>query len=182
MTFNNIQNTKIKENLLLDQANDISNKFEEFITIIENELNVDDNQSMSSIGSPNIFFATKLLITCTKIYNDFMFIKNGFEMDSEDLRCENQFFNLKEYYLYSVDLLLSQKQKSQVDISLDPCLPLEVEGDLTKFRQIITAILDFSLKSTQKVSAQLRSNFILETGGYDIDFKIRFTPEFALSK
>lgn len=61
-------------------------------------------------------------------------------------------------------------------------MPEEVEGDLTKFRQIVTSILDFSLKSTGEIKIQLRSSFILSSGGYNIEFRIKFTPEFPISK
>lgn len=77
---------------------------------------------------------------------------------------------------------MSLKQKSKVDISIDECMPKEVEGDLTKFRQIVTSVLDFSLKSTGEVGVKLRTNLIPKTGGYEIEIKIRFTPEFPISK
>ena len=143
---------------------------------------MNDNQSSSSLNLPNSAYVTKLLLIISKIYNDFLFIKNIFEIDWDDLRVEREWFLLKQYFLYSVDLLLSLKQKSKVDISVDPCLPDEVDGDLTKFRQIVTSILDFSLKSTGEVKVQLRANFILKQGNYSIDFKIFFTPKFEISK
>jgi len=59
-------------------------------------------------------------------------------------------------------------------------MPEEVEGDLSKFRQIITSILDFSLKSTQEIEVQVHANFKLESAGYMIDFKLSFIPKFEL--
>lgn len=81
---------------------------------------MDDVNSNSSYTSPNVAFATKMLINSSKIYNDFLFVKNVFEMDCDDIRAENQYFSLKQNFLYSVDLLLSLKQKSKIDISVDP--------------------------------------------------------------
>jgi hypothetical protein len=109
-------------------------------------------------------------------------MKNVFEISCDDLRAENQNFSLKEYFLYSIDLLLSQKQKSQVDITLDQMLPEMVDGDLTKFRQIITTLLDFSFNSTKEVKVQLLTSFALEAGSYILEFKVSFTPEFNISK
>lgn len=61
-------------------------------------------------------------------------------------------------------------------------MPDEVNGDLQKFRQIISALIDFSLKSTGEVKVKLKSDFILKTGGFDITFSIKFTPQFQICK
>lgn len=49
-------------------------------------------------------------------------------------------------------------------------MPEEVEGDLLKFKQIVTSILDFTLKSTSEIEINLHANFQIATGGYMIDF------------
>jgi len=103
-------------------------------------------------------------------------------MDCGDIREENQYFSLVQYFLYTLDLVLSSRQKSKISVSVDPCLPDEVQGDLTKFRQILAALIDFSLKSTGEISMKLRADFIIKTGGYNIIFGVNFLPEFPISK
>lgn len=105
-----------------------------------------------------------------------------FEIEVGDLRPEMETFSIKDFFVYSVDLLLSRTKKCNVKVTFDPCLPPEVEGDLLKFRQIITSILDFSLKSTDRIDVQLHTNFKLESGGYIIDFRISFLPKFELQE
>lgn len=105
---------------MLEQANDICTKFEIILKQLEDELIVDDEKSLSSMNSPNLAFATKFLIHANKIYSDFQFIKNVFEIDVGDLRDETQYFCLVEYFLYTLDLELSFKHKSKISISVDP--------------------------------------------------------------
>ena len=75
MTMTCIQDKKIKHKLLFDQANDICTMFETILKQLEDELVIDDEDSISSFNSPNIAFATKFLVSANKIYNDFLFIK-----------------------------------------------------------------------------------------------------------
>lgn len=100
VTLKSVQKLKIKNRLLLDHSNEMCVQFEEYLKILEDELANDENKSNSSINSPNVLFATKLLVHSTKIYNDFVYLKNVFEMDCEDLRAEDQIFNLEQYFLY----------------------------------------------------------------------------------
>ena len=79
-------------------------------------------------------------------------------------------------------MLLSKTEERNVNLIIDPCLPEEVEGDLMKFRQIITSILDFSLKSTERIDVQINANFEIGSKGYIIDFKISFLPKFELKE
>lgn len=123
-----------------------------------------------------------LLFTTTKLYNDFLFIKNVFELEGGDLRPELEPFSIREFFMYSIELLLSRTSECKVNLVIDPCLPEEVEGGLCKFRQIITAILDFSLKSTETVEIKVDAHFKRESGGYNIDFRISFNPKFELKQ
>lgn len=150
--------------------------------MIQDELLEDDGCSENSNSYWNIALLTKLLISANKIYTEFQFMKNVFEMDNDDLRIDSQRFSLIQYFLYTIDLVLSSKLKSKVNISVDPCMPDEVEGDLNKFRQIITAIVDFSLKSTGEISVKVISYFNQKLGGFKINFKVKFKPEFSISK
>jgi hypothetical protein len=177
-----IENQKVKGKLLIDQANEICFKFEEMINMLQAELLEDSGRSETSLVANNIFLISKLLISANKIYTEFQFMKDVLEMDNNDLRIENQRFSLIQYLLYSIDLVLSCKIKSKVNIFIDPCMPEEVEGDLNKFRQIITAIVDFSLKSTGEIHIKVLSYFIKKTGGFRIVFSVIFQPEFNISK
>lgn len=94
--------------------------FESILKQLENELVFDDEKSLSSLNSPNVAFATKFLVSANKIYNDFQFIKSVFEIDMGDLRDEHQYFSLVEYFLYSLDLVLSSRMKSKISITIDP--------------------------------------------------------------
>lgn len=182
VTLKNIMEQKIKQKLLVSQSNEISTQFHTVINMLEKELSTDDNDSNYSPCEVAASVIKNILFTWTKVYNDFLFIKNVFEIECGDLRPELESFSIKDYFLYSVDLLLSRTKKCNVKIAFDPCLPQEVEGDLLKFRQIITSILDFSLKSTESIDVQIHANFKLESGGYIIDFKISFTPKFELKE
>jgi hypothetical protein len=62
-------------------------------------------------------------------------------------------------------------------------LPEEVEGDLLKFRQIITSIMDFSLKSTEVIDVTINASFTRDNViGYIVSFKISFTPKYDLKE
>ena len=98
------------------------------------------------------------------------------------MRPEFEPFSIKDFFMYSIELLLSRTNEWKVNLIIDPCLPEEVEGDLWKFRQIITAILDFSLKSTETVEIKVDAHFKRESGGYNIDFRISFNPKFELKQ
>ena len=98
------------------------------------------------------------------------------------MRPELEPFSIKDFLLYSIELLLSRTNECKINLVIDPCLPEEVEGDLCKFRQIITAILDFSLKSTETVEIKVDAHFKRESGGYNIDFRVSFNPKFELKQ
>ena len=182
VTLRNIMEQKIKQKLLVSQANEISTQFHDIVNVLEQELSKEECHSNSSTHESTHQTVSNLLLSTTKLYNDFLFVKNVFEIDCGDLRPELEKFYIKDFFLYSVDLLLSRTQNRNVKISIDPCLPEEVEGDLLKFRQIITSILDFSLKSTQEIEVRLHTNFKISSGGYDIDFQISFLPKFELKE
>ena len=178
-----VMENKIKQKLLVNQANEISTQFHDIVSILEKELDMQDCSSHSSDNYETSHVVIKnLLFSSNKLYNDFLFIKNMFEIDCGDLRPEIEPFYIKDFFLYSIDLLLSRTQNRNIKISIDPCLPDEVEGDLLKFRQIITSILDFSLKSTQEIDVELHANFVIASGEIWVDFKISFTPKFELKE
>lgn len=72
-------------------------------------------------------------------------------------------------------------QESKVMIIMDPCMPEEVEGDLLKFRLIVTSILNFALKSSKKINMKVNSVGSVETNGFILYFNITFKPDFEIS-
>ncbi len=75
------------------------------------------------------------LIIVQKIFTEFLFIKNVFEIDKNILNSDPQTFELKSEVFYSLDTIMSLKKESQLDVNYsDPLLPLFVKGDLNKFR------------------------------------------------
>jgi hypothetical protein len=150
--------------------------------MLEKDLIDIDGKSDNSAEEENIVLKKDLLKLSSKAFNEFLYIKNVFEIESGDLRKEIENFSLKEYFLYSIDLLLSLKQKSKIKITIDPSIPEQAKGDLVKFRQIITTILDFSFKSTGNIVISLTSKFDQNTGGMIIHFLISFTPKFQINE
>lgn len=182
VSMQNTQEKRVKQSLLINQSIEITALLIDIITILEKELrDVDDNASDSE-QEENIVFKKNLLKLSSKWFNEFLYVKNVFEIESHDLRKEEETFSLKEYFLYSIDLLLSLKQKSKIKITIDPMIPSEVRGDLIKFRQIITTVLDFSFKSTGDITIKLTSEFDRTTGGLIIYFLIVFTPKFEINE
>jgi hypothetical protein len=53
---------------------------------------------------------------------------------------------------------------------------------LLKFRQIITSLLDFCIKSTESIDINITTDFIKETVGYMIKFKLSFIPKFEFKQ
>lgn len=154
----------------------------DMIKMLEQELRDVQDDSSDSEAEENIILKKNLLKLSSKCFNEFLFVKNVFEIELGDLRKEVEIFSLKEYFLYSIDLLLSLKQKSKIKITIDPMIPSEVRGDLVKFRQIITTILDFSFKSTGHITIKLTSEFDRNTGGFMIYFLISFEPKFEINE
>lgn len=63
---------------------------------------------------------------------------------------------------------------------MDPSMPEEVEGDLPKFRQIVTSILNFALKCSNKINMQTNANFSIDNTAFIIYFSITFKPKIEL--
>ena len=181
ITLQNNQGQKMKQSLLINQSVEICAYMIDIIKMLEKDLIDYDIQSNDSVNEENMVLKKNMLKIVNKAFNEFLYIKNVFEIESGDLRKEVENFALKEYFLYSIDLLLSLKQKSKIKITIDPMIPEEVKGDLVKFRQIITTILDFSFKSTGKITITLTSKFVRETGGIIIFFLITFSPKFEIN-
>lgn len=182
ITLRNIMDIKVKQKLLFDQANEISTQFHDIVNILEQELADDGCMSHSSSHETSQEVIKNLHLSSNKVFNDFLFIKNIFELDCDDFRFEKESFQIKDFFFYWIDQLLSRTQNKSIKVWIDPCMPEEVEGDLLKFKQIVTSILDFTLKSTSEIEINLHANFQIATGGYMIDFWISFTPNFEIKE
>ena len=185
VTMENVMEHNIKQKMLASQANEINSQFQEVLGIIEKELSRQEEEENDEYSPQEVStkIVKNLLFSWNKLYSDFLFIKNIFEIDCGDLRPEIESFSIKDFFLYSVDLLLSKTKKWNVNVVIDPCLPEEVEGDLLKFRQIITAIVDFSLKSTEAIDVNINAEFKMkDTVGYLVYFRLSFKPKFELKE
>ena len=124
-----------------------------------------------------ISFKKNVLMQVIRIFNEFLWIENIFKIDCENLKIEKEAFNLKHIFFYSVDLLLSLKQECKVNVFMDPWMPEDVEGDLLKFRQIITSILNFAFKCSNNISLQTNAHSGTESSGFIVYFSVTFKPK-----
>lgn len=80
-------------------------------------------------------FTKNTILNMSRIFNEFLFIKNEFEIECNDLREEDDVFDLKECLKYTIDLIVSRiKDDKSVIIELENGLPDKVNGDLLKFK------------------------------------------------
>jgi hypothetical protein len=110
VSLENVMEQKIKEKLLVNQSNEISTQFHDILNVVEREL-VDDDDSDDSSRNASTKVMKSLFYTLNKLYNDFLFIKNLFEIECGDMRPELESFSIKDFFLYSVDLLLNKTKK-----------------------------------------------------------------------
>ena len=129
-----------------------------------------------------VTFKKNILMQVIKIFNEFLTIENLFKIDCSTLKLDLECFSLKDEFFYSVDLLLSLKQESKVTIIMDPVVPEQVEGDLLKFRLIVTSILNFALKSSKKINMKINANFSIDSNDTSIYFCIAFKPLFEITE
>jgi hypothetical protein len=124
--MNNVQYKRTKAELLENQAIEISSQIQTVVTMLENDVN--DLQMDPSQGSGNARLTrNELLKHMIKIFNNFSFIKNVFEIDCDDLRLEYECFTLKDSMKYCLNYCLSSKPKAKINMDIDPCLPKDVE-------------------------------------------------------
>jgi hypothetical protein len=73
-----------------------------------------------------------------------------------------------------MNFLMTCYPDSKINLTLDPCLPKDVESDIIKFHQIIITLIDFALKSSDSVEINSEANYNEKIGGYDVEFTISF--------
>lgn len=79
VTLENVMEEKIKQKLLVNQSNEISAQFHDILSAIEKELVEEDSDDSNRDSSMKIL--KNLFFTLSKIHNDFLFIKNLFEIE-----------------------------------------------------------------------------------------------------
>jgi len=171
---------KMKSKLLDDQANEISCHFQSIIQDLEDQLYDEMEKNQHNPNYQMTAFTKKVLMQIIKIFNEFLCIESVFKIDCETLRLELEHFLLKDQFYYSVDLLLSLNEGSEVMIIMDPYMPNEVEGDLLKFRQIITSVLSFALKISKKIHLKSNVQSSVESNEVYIQFGFTFKPDFDI--
>ena len=88
-----------------------------------------------------------------------MFIKNIIDLQRQTLKQELEYFDLKPSIFYLLDSVMSLKKESHLDVNYsDPTLPNLVQGDLNKFKQILTVILDFAFSYSNHVKIDFKSS------------------------
>lgn len=170
ITLINVQEQKVKNKLLENHCNEISCLFENIIQNLEDDLSNESPERDNPENCQIVTFKKNILMQVIKIFNEFLTIENLFKIDCSTLKLDLECFSLKDEFFYSVDLLLSLKQESKVAIIMDPVVPEQVEGDLLKFRLIVTSILNFALKSSKKINMKINANFSIDSNETAIYF------------
>ena len=178
--MNNIEHKRIKAELLENQAIEISQQIHTVKNLLENDVNDSMNPSQSSSNA--VVAKTDLLKHLIRIFNEFSFIKNVFELECDDLRLEYEWFTLKDSLMYWLNFLLSVKPEANINLNIDPWLPRDVEWDLVKFHQIMISVLDFALKSTNSIDVDLKAMFDKILGGFKVYFEVSFICGFDLKE
>jgi len=156
--------------------------FENIIQNLEDDLSNESPERDNPENCQIVTFKKNILMQVIKIFNEFLTIENLFKIDCSTLKLDLECFSLKDEFFYSVDLLLSLKQESKVTIIMDPVVPEQVEGDLLKFRLIVTSILNFALKSSKKINMKINANFSIDSNDTSIYFCIAFKPLFEITE
>ena len=182
ITLKNVQEQRVKNKLLENHWNEISCLFENIIQNLEDDLSNESPERDNPENCQIVTFKKNILMQVIKIFNEFLTIENLFKIDCSTLKLDVECFSFKEEFFYSVDLLLSLQQESKVSITMDPVVPEQVEGDLLKFRLIVTSILNFALKSSKKINMKINANFDIEGNEASIYFCVTFKPIFEISE
>lgn len=117
-----------------------------------------------------------------RVFNNFSFIKNVFEIDSDDFSLEYKCFTLKNSLIYWMNFLMTSYPDSKINLTLDPCLPRDVDCDIVKFHQIMITLVDFALKNSKSVEINSEAIYVDKLGGYDVEFIISFVSNIAFAE
>ena len=173
VSFYEIEDKIIKTNLLVDQSVSVSCQLREVLKMLENDFSENQLNHDQSIRG-NTFDKKELLKKLIRVFTNFSFIKNVFEIDAEDFWLEFEWFTLKDSLMYWLNFLNSSYPNAKININIDPWLPKDVEGDVTKFHQIMISLIDFALKSTDTVYIDLKAEYEMKLGGFIVFFDISF--------
>jgi len=94
-------------------------------------------------------FKTDSLVSLSRIFNEFLFIKDSLEIQLRQHSLIPERFELKPCILYVIDSLLSTVSNASITVNIDGG-ELEVVGDFNKFRQILVSITEYSLQNSDE--------------------------------
>lgn len=145
-----------KSNFIYTVSEDIQNRLNNAEKVYNNvmELNPNEDISYEMENLKNVITgARNMLNSALGISND----------DNKHLGLTNNKYNIN-LLLNSIYLSLKQNVKENIDFRLNVTddLPKELYGDSIKIKQIISSILDNSIKYTEKGFIELRVNSILK--------------------
>lgn len=117
--FHDIEDKVVKTNLLAEQATNVHCQLSEVLKLLEAEASDQINgpvQSASNIHADHKEVHKRLI----RVFNNFSFIKNVFEIDCEDFVLEYRCFTLKDSLIYCINFLMSDYPESKINVTLDP--------------------------------------------------------------
>lgn len=147
------------------------------------EIEVDGKNSMIHQSAVSQKLDSKeALKKMIRVFNNFSFIKNVFEIDSDDFSLEYKCFTLKDSLIYWMNFLMTSYPDSNINLTLDPCLPRDVDCDIVKFHQIMITLVDFALKNSKSVEINSEAIYVDKLGGYEVEFIISFVSNIAFAE
>lgn len=160
--------------ILGSQTKEIAFMFNELLSKTENNYHIETKKNVDTT------YSRKMLLLSNKLHNKFNIIKNFFQIENNTFETSDVYFNLKSAIIYTIDLMsMSLQSNSHISVKFDPCLPIEVKGDKSKFEQILSTFMELTVEMTESgeisLSTSLQSCIITE-GTYLIAFDIEFEP------
>jgi hypothetical protein len=163
----------VKTNLLIEQAQHVQSQLQDVLGMLESDVEGKDNMIRQSVINHKLD-SKEALKKMIRVFTNFSFIKNVFEIDSDDFTLEYKCFTLKDSLIYWMNFLMTYYPDSKINLTLDPWLPKNIEGDIVKFHQIIITLVDFALKNSNSVEINSEANYDHKLGGYHVEFIISF--------
>lgn len=99
ITFYFIDDKIVKTNLLIEQAQNVQMQLQEVLNMLEIEVDGKNSMIHQSAVSQKLD-SKEALKKMIRVFNNFSFIKNVFEIDSDDFSLEYKCFTLKDSLIY----------------------------------------------------------------------------------
>jgi hypothetical protein len=181
ISFVEVEESFVKTNLLADQSIYVHWMLQECLGALEKDVEM---MKTPASGDIKMFKIDKkeVLKKLIRVFINFSFIKNVFEIDSDDFNLEYQCFTLKDSLIYCMNFLMSSYPDAKINLKLDPTLPRDVEGDVVKFHQIMISLMDFALKSSRNVNVDTTSDYDMKLGGFIVHFEISFNSSIIFNE